>query len=140
LGITPLPERSRSQSSLNLTREQVIGSNFVLLTTLFFMDQLRPLMMMFFPIILIYGVFRMTARQYIATAIFTVCGYLLVIYLLYRHYPNSIAVENEIVVAMVFVLVIVAYSLVSNEVSLVRRKLRQRNAELANAMEKMERI
>jgi diguanylate cyclase (GGDEF)-like protein len=104
------------------------------------MDQFRPLMMMFFPIILIYGAFRMTARQYIATAIFTVCGYLLVIYFLYRHYPNSIALENEIVVGMVFALIIVAYCLVSNEVSLMRRKLRRRNAELATAMEKMERM
>jgi diguanylate cyclase (GGDEF)-like protein len=38
------------------------------------------------------------------------------------------------------VLIIVAYCLVSNEVSLMRRKLRRRNAELATAMEKMERM
>lgn len=124
----------------SMTREQVIWSNLVLLVTLFFMNQYRPLMMMFFPIILIYGAFRMTARQFIATAILTVTGYLFVIYLLYLKYPNSIALENEIVVAMVFVLIIVAFSLVSNEVSLMRRRLRQRNAELAEAMEKMERM
>ncbi|MGD9007840.1 MAG: GGDEF domain-containing protein [Desulfobacteraceae bacterium] len=123
-----------------MTREQVIWSNFALLVTLFFMDQFRPLMMMFFPIILIYGAFRMTARQYIATAIYTVTGYFLVIYLLYRLYPNSISLENEIVLAVVFVLIIVAYCLVSNEVSLVRRKLRRRNDDLSTAMEKMERM
>ena len=93
---------------------------------------------MFFPIILIYGAFTMTARQYFATAILTVTGYLFVIYLLYLQDPNSIVLENEIVVAIVFVLIIVAFSLVSNEISLVRRKLRQRNADLAEAMEKME--
>lgn len=124
----------------SLTREQVIWSNVTLLVTLFFMDQFRPLMMMFFPIILIYGAFRMTARQYIATAMLTVTGYLFVIYLLYRHHPNSIALKNEIVVAMAFILIIVAFTLVSNEVSLVRRKLRQRNTDLANAMEKIEQM
>lgn len=124
----------------SLTREQVIWSNFVLLVTLFFMDQFRPLMMMFFPIILIYGAFRMTARQYIVTATLTVTGYLVVISLLYLQGPSSIALENEIVVAMAFMLVIVAFTLVSNEVSLVRRKLRQRNAELAGAMERIERM
>jgi diguanylate cyclase (GGDEF)-like protein len=124
----------------SMTREQVIWSNFVLLVTLFFMDQFRPLMMMFFPIILIYGAFRMTARQYIATAVFTVTGYLVVIYLLYLQVPDSIALENEMVVAMAFILIIIAFSLVSNEVSRVRRKLRHRNAALADAMEKMEQM
>jgi diguanylate cyclase (GGDEF)-like protein len=124
----------------SMTREQVIWSNFALLITLFFMDHFRPLMMMFFPIILIYGAFRMTARQYIATAMLTVTGYLFVIYLVHLQYPNSISLENEIVVAMAFVLIIVAFSLVSNEVSLVQRRLHQRNAELAQAMEKMERM
>ncbi len=124
----------------SMTREQVIWSNFVLLATLFFMDRFRPLMMMFFPIILIYGAFRMTARQYIATAVFTVTGYLIVICLLYLQVPDSITLENETVVAMAFALIIIAFSLVSNEVSLVRRKLRHRNAALAGAMEKIERM
>jgi diguanylate cyclase (GGDEF)-like protein len=131
---------NRQFADPSMTREQVIWSNLVLFVTLFFMDQFRLLMMMFFPIILIYGAFRMTAHQYIATAILTVSGYLVVIYLLYLYYPNSIALENEIVVAVVFVLIIVAFSLVSNEISLVRRKLRQRNAELATAMKKMQRM
>lgn len=124
----------------SMTREQVIWSNVVLFVTLFCMDRFRPLMMMFFPIVLIYGAFRMMARQFIATAILTVTGYFLVIYLLYLQNPNAIALENEIVTATAFILIIVAYSLVSNEVSLVRRKLRHRNAELAEAMEKMERM
>lgn len=124
----------------SMTREQVIWSNVAVLITLFFMDHFRPLMMMFFPIILIFGAFRMTARQYIATAMLTVTGYLAVIGLMSLQYPNSMALENEIVVAIVFVLIIIAFSMVSNEVSLVRRRLRQRNAELAKAMEKMERM
>ncbi len=131
---------NRQFADPSMTREQVIWSNVTLLATLFFMDRFRPLMMMFFPMILIYGAFRMTARQYIATALLTVTGYLFVVYLRYLQDPNSMALENEIVVATAFILIIVAFSLVSNEVSLVRRKLRQRNAELADAMEKMERM
>jgi len=125
-------------SDPSMTREMVNWSIFTLLITVFFMDQFRTLMLMYFPIILLYGAFSMTPNQYRATAAVMILGYVAVIFTLCRLYPDQFRIEDEFVVALVFVLVIVAFSFVSNQISLLRRKLYRRNTELAAAIEKIE--
>jgi diguanylate cyclase (GGDEF)-like protein len=113
-------------------------SILTLLVTLFFMDRFRPLMILFFPVILIFGSFRMTPRQYMVSAAFMVLGYTGVIISHFKLYPHEVDPEYELLVGIVFVVITIAYSLVSNQISLLRRKLHERNAELATAMEKVE--
>lgn len=55
-----------------------------------------------------------------------------------RLYPRILNIEYEFVVALIFTQVIVAISFVCNEISLLRKKLLLRNAELATAIEKFE--
>ncbi|BBO77625.1 hypothetical protein DSCW_50420 [Desulfosarcina widdelii] len=129
---------NRRLSDPSMTREMVNWSIFTLLITVFFMDHFRALMLMYFPIILLYGAFSMTPNQYRATAAVMILGYIAVIFTLCQLYPSQFKIEDEYVVALVFVLVIVAFSFVSNQISLLRRKLYQRNAELATAIEKIE--
>ncbi len=124
----------------SMTREMVIWSIIALLITVFFMDRFRPLMMMFFPIILIYGAFWMTPRQYMATASLMILGYLFAMFSIHANYPNTFDFSDELVIGSVFILVITAFSFVSNEISSFRKKLHQRNAELATAMEKIEQM
>jgi diguanylate cyclase (GGDEF)-like protein len=118
----------------------VIWSIIAILITVFFMDRLRPLMLMFFPIILIYGAFWMTTRQYLATAALMVFGYFSVMTSIHRLTSQRLILGDEVVVGSVFLLVIVSFSFVSNEISLSRKKLRQRNSELAKAMGKIEQM
>ncbi|XPS85436.1 response regulator modulated diguanylate cyclase (GGDEF domain) [Desulfosarcina variabilis str. Montpellier] len=122
----------------SMTREMVIWAVVVLLINVFFMDRFRPLIMMFFPIVLIYGAFWMTTRQYLATAALMVFGYVAVMAGIYSIRSQILVLGDELVVGSVFILVIIAFSFVSNEISLSRKKLRQRNAELATVMGKIE--
>lgn len=131
---------NRRFSDPSMTREMVIWSILALLITVSFMDQFRPLMLMYFPIIILYGAFSMTPGQYRATAALMILGYITVIFIGYKIQPGGFNFEYEFVVALVFVLVIVAFSFVSNEISLLRKKLHSRNTELATAIEKIERM
>lgn len=124
----------------SMTREQVVWSIFTLLITIFFMQRFRPLMMMFFPMVLIFGAFRMNSRQYLMTSLVMIIGYFAVILLSYRLHPGTMDLEYEIIVAIVFALIVVAFSFISNEISLLRRKLNQRNGELASAMARIEQM
>jgi diguanylate cyclase (GGDEF)-like protein len=125
-------------SDPSMTREMVIWSILTLLITVFFMDQFRPLMMMYFPIILLYGAFSMTPNQYRATAALMILGYITVVLILFKLYPNRLKIEDEFIVALVFALVIVAFSFVCNQISLLRKRLHLRNAELATALDRIE--
>lgn len=124
----------------SMTLAQVIWAIFVVLLTLFFMARFRFFMVPFLPLVLIFGAFKMTSRQYTAMAVFIVIGYSAVIGLAYLGHPETIRPEEEIMGATVFVLIILAFSLVGNEISRLRRKLQQRNIHLAEAMQKMERM
>ncbi len=124
----------------SMTREMVVWSTFTLLITVFCMDRFRPLMMMFFPIILTYGAFSMTAGQYRKTAAIMILGYVCVIFILFTCYPRTMHIKDELVVALVFALVVVAFSFVTNQISSLRNKLRKRNEDLAKAMQKIEQM
>jgi hypothetical protein len=45
-------------------------------------------MMMYFPIILLYGAFSMTPNQYRATAALMILGYITVVLILFKLYPR----------------------------------------------------
>lgn len=122
----------------SMTQTQMIWAILVVLSTLFFMAQFRFLMIPFLPLALIFGAFQMTSRQYLVMALLTVAGYCSVMGLLYIHQPETIRPDEEILGGIVFMLIIVAFSIVGSEISQLRRKLHRRNADLAEAMQKME--
>lgn len=124
----------------SMTRELVIWSIIALHVTIFFMDAYRPMMMMFYPLVLIFGAFSMTSRQYAATAALIVVGYGLVIALLFTAAPESVAPLHELTIAAAFVLVILAFTLLGNEISRLRQHLRQRTVALAEAIEKIQQM
>ena len=131
---------NRRFSDPSMAREMVIWSIFTQLLILFFMERFRPLMIMFFPIILTYGAFSMNAKQYRNTAAMMIVGYLGVISILFNLYRSTLNIQYELVVALVFALVVVAFSFIGNQISLLRKKLHNQNKKLAQAMEKIERM
>lgn len=124
----------------SMTQAQVIWAIFVILLTLFFMSRFRFMMVPFLPLALMFGAFNMTSRQYIAMAVLIVIGYCVVMGAVCLRYPEEVRPDQEILGGAVFVLIIVAFSLVGNEISRLRRKLRHRNTDLAEAIQKMEKM
>jgi diguanylate cyclase (GGDEF)-like protein len=132
-----LNQRFRDPS---MTLAQVIWAIFVVLLTLFCMNRLRFQMVPFLPLVLIFGAFKMTSRQYVAMTVLIVIGYCVAIGSVYFLYPQTIRLDQEVLGGTVFVLIILAFSLVGNEISRLRRRLRQRNADIAEAMQEIERM
>lgn len=127
-------------SDPSMTYTQVISAIVSNLLILFFMVKFRFLMLPFLFLTLIFGAFKMTMRQYISIAVFIVIGYLTVMGLIYFCYPETIRLKDEIAGGFVFTLTIVAFSLIGNEISLLRLKLSQRNSDLAAAIQKVEQM
>lgn len=113
----------------SMTQAQVIWAIFVVLLTLFFMTRFRFLMVPFLPLALIFGAFNMTSRQYITMAVLIVVGYCAVMGLVCIRHPETIRPDEEILGGTVFVLIILAFSLVGNEISRLRRSILSRADE-----------
>ncbi|WP_022663795.1 GGDEF domain-containing protein [Desulfospira joergensenii] len=131
---------NRRFSDPSLTQAQVIWGIFCTLIILYFMADFRLLILPFLLLILIFGAFKMTTRQYITIAVLIVVGYFAVMGLVYSSHPETIRPKDEIIGALVFMLTILAFSLVGNEISRLRSKLRRRNAKLAETMQQVEQM
>lgn len=124
----------------SMTQAQVVWAIVCTLLLLLFMTRFRALMLPFLYLVLIFGAFKMTTRQYIVMAVLIVVGYGLVIGLAGSRSPRAMPPDVEIMRAAVFVLTILVFSLVGIEISRLRRKLHRRNTDLAEAMQKMARM
>lgn len=127
-------------SDPSMTNAQIIWAIACNLLILFFMVKFRFMILPFLFLILIFGAFKMTTRQYIAIAIFIVIGYLTVIGLIYFYHPETIRLKDEIAGGLAFTLTTLAFSLIGNEISRLRLKLSQRNSDLAATMQKVEQM
>lgn len=127
-------------SDPSLTQALVVWGVFSTLLTLSFMMKFRFMMLPFLLLILIFGAFKMTGRQYIAIVVFIVLGYSSVMGLIYSRYPEMIRLEDEFACGLAFTLTVLAFSFVGNEISQLRFRLSQRNSELALAMQQVEQM
>jgi len=80
----------------------------------------------------------LSPRQFISTAALMVLGYIAVIFLIFQLHPSTVSADYELIAGAVFVLIIVAFSLVGNEISRLRKYLHNRNTKLSQAMQKIE--
>ena len=121
----------------SMTQAQVVWAIFCTLILLFFMARYRFMLLPFLPLTLMFGAFKMTSRQYAGIAVLIVAGYCAVVGGAGALFPETFRPDEEILGATVFVLIILAFSLVGNEISRLRRRLHWQNVELAAAAEKM---
>lgn len=131
---------NRRFSDPSLTQAQVFWAIFCTLMLLYFMDQYRFLMLPFLLLILIFGAFKLSSRQYMFIAGLIIVGYTAVMGMIYSHYPESFQLKDECIGGMVFLLTLLAFSLVGNEISRLRLRLHNRNAKLVETMQKIEKM
>lgn len=131
---------NRRFSDPSLTLAQVVWAISCTLIILYFMDRYRFLMLPFLLLILIFGAFKLTARQYMFIAGFIIAGYAAVTGMIYINYPEIFQPKDEFIGGMVFLLTIIPFSLVGSEISRLRLRLHKRNAKLVETMQKVEKM
>lgn len=80
--------RSREPS---LTRVQILAAITVLMYVVYHMDEGRSVALFGCFIVFLFGIFRLTAREFIGVTLYTLAAYALVIYLLMLNRPGAIA-------------------------------------------------
>jgi diguanylate cyclase (GGDEF)-like protein len=131
---------NRRFSDPSLTMWQIFWATNSVMVTIFFLNELRSLLLMMYLMAMIFGAFRLTLWQFFYLGSYAVLAYGLVILILNRIHPSVVQPNREIAVVGSFALVTGAFSLIVGEVSRLRSVLRRRGRELEAALLRIEQL
>jgi diguanylate cyclase (GGDEF)-like protein len=122
--------RDRSLSVL-----QLIWATVFAMLGIYFLNDMRDIILMFYFAMLSFGFFRFKAYQFVICAVIAIVGYLLVIFVLSINEPLRITYNREILRFFAFTLTstMIVYSGIS--ISRMREELKRKNIDLEKAVE-----
>jgi len=118
----------------SLTRAQVFLANAVLMFAVYSFDQGRAIVLNLAMVILTFGVFRFTTREFVRTALLILASYALVINLLMYIKPDTVNVYQEWFQWAGLAGVLPLFAMIGGRISRLRERLRSSNEELRSAL------
>ena len=118
----------------SLTRAQVLLANAVLMFAVYSFDYGRAIVLNLAIVILTFGVFRFTTREFVRTALQILAGYALVINLLMYFKPDTVNVYHEWFQWAGLAGVLPLFAMIGGRISRLRERLRLSNEELRTAL------
>jgi diguanylate cyclase (GGDEF)-like protein len=128
---TGLNERFEDPS---LTRAQVLTAITVLMFAVYSFDQGRAMVLNLALVVLTFGVFRFTTREFVRTALWILAGYALVINLLMHFKPGTVNVYHEWFQWAGLAGLLPLFAMIGGRISRLRERLRASNEELREAL------
>ena len=100
----------------------------------------RTLALLIYLTIMPFGIFRLSWREFLLVAMYTVVTYVGVILLLHQQQPHAWSLSEEWLLVLSLSLGLLAYSVLGREVAVLRAAYRRKNRELRRAMARIEEL
>jgi diguanylate cyclase (GGDEF)-like protein len=127
-------------SDPSLTWLQTVAATVVLMYIVYHADLDRGLALMVCLLVLAFGTFRFTTREFLNAAGIVIAAYALVINLLMWFKPDVVHVQKEAFQWTLLALVLPCFAMVGGRVSELRQRLRRTNKELSEALEMIQKM
>jgi diguanylate cyclase (GGDEF)-like protein len=121
-------------SDPSLTRAQVFAAIAVLMFAAYSFDQARAMVLNVSLVVLTFGVFRFTTREFVRTALLILVGYATVINLLMYLKPETVNVYHEWFQWAGLAGLLPLFAMIGGRISRLRERLRTSNEELRTAL------
>jgi diguanylate cyclase (GGDEF)-like protein len=118
----------------SLTVLQISWATAIVMVSVYFLDQLRMVFLMYYVLVVFFGAFALSRRGFVLITTQAVLGYGLVIWLLVRNHPEVIDLQIELVSWLGFAISMSAFSYVGAELSRLRRRVSHQNKDLRGAL------
>jgi diguanylate cyclase (GGDEF)-like protein len=118
----------------SLTRAQVLAAVTVLMFAVYSFDDGRAMVLNLALVVLTFGVFRFTTREFVRTALWILAGYALVINLLMYFKPDTVNVYHEWFQWAGLAGLLPLFAMIGGRISRLRERLRKSNEELRSAL------
>jgi diguanylate cyclase (GGDEF)-like protein len=124
----------------SLTLPQMLWVIVSLSLTMFYLQDIRSLMLMGFLLVMSFGAFRLTLKEFFWVTLFTIACYLSSLYAVYVYRPNEIHVSQELFIFIGFVVSLIGFAFMGVELSNLRSALSTRHKELKSAFSRIEEL
>ena len=125
---------NRKFSDPSLTWQQIFIGNVMVMFAVYSFDQGRGIVLNLSLIVLSFGMFRFTTREFVKTALQILAGYAAVINLLMYFKPETVNVYQEWFQWAGLAAVLPLFAVIGGRISLLRQRLRASNEELRSAL------
>ena len=115
----------------------IFWSTATILWAAYYLDQLRLAVMLLYLSTMLMGLFRYQLKNFLVASSIAIGGYLLVILALLNNHAELIDISNELLQWVIFSLLTGGFIFMSGEIARIRDKLKEGNAELNDALEKI---
>jgi len=123
----------------SLTFLQISWTATCVMLTVYFLTELRSVVLMLFLVGMLFGFLRLNFREFLCLSLYAIVLYAAAIGLLYKLHPQSVDLNKEIIIWFSFSLVTFCFALVGRVVSHMRETLRTRNIQLAKEIDERKR-
>jgi diguanylate cyclase (GGDEF)-like protein len=124
----------------SLTLAQITWATLSVMVTVYFFDQMRMVLLMYYLLVMVFGAFRLRWGGFAYTTGLAVAAYGVVIWLLAHLHPRSLHLELELVRWAGFAITLSCFSLVGGELSRLRRWVGLQNRDLKQAVAKIQEL
>jgi diguanylate cyclase (GGDEF)-like protein len=124
----------------SLTWVQVICAIAVIMYVAYYSDHDRAVPLMVSLLVLSFGAFRFSMREFLLASGIVLAGYAAVINLLFWHKPESVNVYLEGFTWLTMAAVLPCYAFVGGRLSELRQRLRRTNEELSEALQMIQKM
>jgi diguanylate cyclase (GGDEF)-like protein len=118
----------------SLTWLQIVLATSTVMASVFVLDQGRAAALILCPVIMMYGVFRFSTREFMVASAFVLTSYLVVVTLLVFAKPATVYLPLEIFRFAVLACVLPCFALAGSKVNAMRESLRDSNEKLGAAL------
>ncbi len=118
----------------SLTWPQIIAATTMVMASAYALDAERGAALVLCPVLLTFGMFRFTTRQFMAAAGIVLAGYAGVVLLLQTFKPHVVSLTSEAFRIAVLACVLPCFALAGGKISGMRARLRRSNEELGTAL------
>jgi diguanylate cyclase (GGDEF)-like protein len=124
----------------SFTLPQIVVANIVLMQAAYFAGPLRGLYLTMYLVIYVFGIFRLSTRQFSLLCVFSLALYAAMIALLSVQRPGTVDYRVEALQWLVLAGVLPWFAVVGGQISTLRKRLRTTNRELEESLLRIEQI
>ncbi len=112
----------------------VIWSVSSIMVTVYLTTEIRALLLMFNLLVLVFAAFYLNKQQYIIVTLYGIVFYIGIILYLKTFHPKFIIIKEEVAVLMGYIFLATALALICYKMSILRKRLYQKNKKLAEVI------
>jgi diguanylate cyclase (GGDEF)-like protein len=124
----------------SLTLAQIVTANLILMQAAYFAGPLRGLYLVMYLVVYVFGIFRLTTRQFVGLCVFSVALYAAMVVALLINRPETVTLRVEIFQGLVLASILPWFAAVGGQISALRQRLRATNRELEESLRRIEEI